>query len=148
MLVLKCRLSDEVNRLPDFRLSLTAEERSRSRHRFTADNGEAVYLNLPRGTHLRGGDLLHEGNLDALVQIVAKPEPILTVMGTTPLDLLRAAYHLGNRHVPLEITPTYLRLAEDQVLAAMLQQLGLQVMNETAPFEPEVGAYQSHSHDA
>ncbi|NJO10283.1 MAG: urease accessory protein UreE [Leptolyngbyaceae cyanobacterium SL_1_1] len=132
--------------MADFSLSLTATERLRSRHRYTADNGTEVYLDLPRGTQLRGGDLLHDGALEPLVQIVAKPEPILTVMGATPPDLLRAAYHLGNRHVPLEITPTYLRLAEDLVLAEMLQRLGLQVMNETAPFEPETGAYQS-SHD-
>ncbi|NEQ30668.1 MAG: urease accessory protein UreE [Leptolyngbya sp. SIO4C5] len=148
VIVLKCRLSDAVSRPPDFSLSLTAEERSRSRRHFTADNGEPVYLNLPRGTQLRGGDLLHDGAMQPLVQVVAKPEPLLTVMAATPLDLLRAAYHLGNRHVPLEITPTYLRLAEDLVLAEMLQRLGLQVMNETAPFEPEAGAYQSGSHDA
>jgi urease accessory protein len=119
---------------------LTAEERTRSRHRFETLAGETVYLQLPRGTVLRDGDLLrsHDG---VLVQVVAKPEPVLTVTAPTPLALLQAAYHLGNRHVSLEITPTALRLSPDPVLRDLLEQRGLQVMEETQPFHPEMGAY-------
>ncbi|MCG8368576.1 MAG: urease accessory protein UreE [Pseudanabaenales cyanobacterium] len=127
-------------------LSLTAEERTRSRHRFSANTGRPVYLNLPRGTVLRGGDLLQsEEEPTVLVRVAAKPEPVITVSGETPFDLLRAAYHLGNRHVSLEITPDYLRLSPDSVLESMLKQLGLKVKAEVAPFEPEAGAY-GHAH--
>lgn len=132
-------------------LSLTAEERTKSRHRFTTDDGQDVHLNLPRGTVLRGGDVLvtPEG---VYVQVRAKPEPVITVTAHTPFDLLRAAYHLGNRHVPLEVAPTYLRFSPDAVLEAMVQQLGLVVTQDEAAFEPESGAYGSpsahtHTHD-
>lgn len=138
-------------------LSLTAEERSRSRHQFETESGQSVYLRLPRGTVLRQGDLLQSADGATVVQITAKPEPVLVVIAQTPLQLLRAAYHLGNRHVPLEVTAGYLRLSPDSVLKAMLEQLGLQVSEAILPFEPETGAYsepssshqphhQSHSH--
>jgi urease accessory protein len=81
-----------------------------------------------------------------LVRVIAKPEPVITVTAQTDLELLRAAYHLGNRHVPLEITPKYLRLSPDTVLQDMLEHLGLQTEAEIAPFQPEMGAYGSHSH--
>lgn len=125
-------------------LALTAEERTRSRHRFTTVSGQTVYLNLPRGTVLRDGDLLTDSIGSAgstRIVVIAKPEPILTVTATSPLLLLRAAYHLGNRHVSLEITSDWLRLSPDPVLEAMLKQLGLFITTEVAPFNPEVGAY-------
>lgn len=126
-------------------LSLTAEERTRSRHHFTTEDDTPIYLQLPRGTTLQEGDILTtETNTDILVKVVAKPEPVLTITSNDPLDLLRAAYHLGNRHVSLEITPTYLRLAPDSVLAGMLLQLGLSVVSEVAPFCPQGGAYSHH----
>ncbi|MBW4651957.1 MAG: urease accessory protein UreE [Kaiparowitsia implicata GSE-PSE-MK54-09C] len=134
-------------------LALTADERTRSRHCFESE-GQAVYLQLPRGTVLQDGDVLMTETGDRTVQIVAKPEPVITVTAETPLQLLRAAYHLGNRHVPLEVTPGYLRLSPDSVLRAMLEQLGVQVSEGIAPFHPETGAYrhgaaadpESHSH--
>ena len=122
-------------------LSLTAEERSRSRHRFETESGQGVYLRLPRGTVLRQGDLLQSEDGATVVQIAAKPEPVMVVSAQTPLQLLRAAYHLGNRHVPLEVTADYLRLSPDSVLKAMLEQMGLQVSEAILPFEPETGAY-------
>jgi urease accessory protein len=70
---------------------------------------------------------------------------VLTVTSQKPVDLLRASYHLGNRHVPLEVSPNYLRLSPDPVLQAMLEQMGVQVQEEVVPFQPETGAY-SHSH--
>lgn len=124
-------------------LSLTADERTRSRHHFVTDDGIPVYLQLPRGTALQEGDLL-SSTTDDIVKIAAKPEPVLTVTSNDSINLLRAAYHLGNRHVSLEITPTYLRLSPDTVLAAMLIQLGLQVVEQVAPFCPQGGAYSHH----
>ena len=125
-------------------LSLTADERTRSRHHFVTDDGTPIYLQLPRGTALQQGDLLSSMAHEILVEIAAKSEPVLTVTSDDSINLLRAAYHLGNRHVSLEITPTYLRLAPDSVLAGMLIQLGLQVVEQVAPFCPQGGAYSHH----
>jgi urease accessory protein len=125
-------------------LSLTADERTRSRHHFVTDDGTPIYLQLPRGTALQQGDLLSSTTDEILIKIAAKPEPVLTVTSNDSINLLRAAYHLGNRHVSLEITPTYLRLAPDSVLAGMLAQLGLDVVEQVAPFCPQGGAYSHH----
>jgi urease accessory protein len=126
-------------------LSLTAEERTRSRYHFITDDDTPVYLQLPRGTALEDGDLLTTETGDVSIEVAAKAEPVLTVTSDDSLNLLRAAYHLGNRHVSLEIAPTYLRLTPDPVLARMLTQLGLKVVVEIAPFRPQGGAY-SHQH--
>jgi urease accessory protein len=128
-------------------LALTAEERTRSHHYFETETGQGLYLRLPRGTVLRHGDVLQSDDGQTLLQIVAQPEPVMTVTATTAIALLRAAYHLGNRHVPLEVTETYLRLSPDPVLKTMLEQMGLQVTAAQLPFAPEAGAYgQAHSH--
>lgn len=145
MLILTQHLKPLANPSVRFTLSLTAEERTRSRHQFCSREGELIQLYLPRGTVLRDGDCLLDEKGENLTRVIAQPEPVLTVVAQTPVDLLRAAYHLGNRHVPLEITPTYLRISADAVLKGMLDHLGLSVVEETAPFQPEVGAY-SHSH--
>ncbi len=126
-------------------LSLTAEERSRSRHPVQTDAGEAVYLHLPRGTTLREGDWL-QAESGELAQVRANSEPVLTVTAERAIDLLQAAYHLGNRHVSLEITETYLRLSPDSVLQDLLNHRGLTVIEEIAPFQPETGAYGHHAH--
>jgi urease accessory protein len=136
-------------------LSLTASDRAKSRHRFTADDGTPLYLNLARGTVLRGGDLLGgdgEGDAGTLIRVVAKPEPVVVVTAASGFDLMRAAYHLGNRHVSLELAADSLKLEPDPVLEAMLAQLGgLELATATLPFEPEAGAYRtgghSHIHD-
>jgi len=143
MLAFTYRLSPNCNAIATLSLSLTAEQRTRSRYRFTTTEGQPVLLHLPRGIVLRDGDRLQADSGEVL-QILARPEPVLTVLASDPLDLLRAAYHLGNRHVPLEIAPTCLRLAPDPVLKAMLEQLGLWVREEIAPFHPEIGAYHQH----
>lgn len=125
-------------------LALTAEERGRSRHSFTSPSGEVWHLQLPRGTVLVDGDLLSSPTGEQ-VRVLAKPEPVLMVTAPHPHALLRAAYHLGNRHVPLEIQPDYLRLSPDPVLADMLRHLGLTVVESVSPFLPEAGAY-GHQH--
>lgn len=124
----------------DFTLSLTAEERTRTRHRFETAEGEVIFLRLPRGTIVKDGDLLQSPTGEVLL-ITAKPEAVFTVTANDSLSLLRAAYHLGNRHVALEVTETYLRLSPDAVLKTMLEQLGVDVKEEVAPFSPEAGAY-------
>ncbi|MFW6359207.1 MAG: urease accessory protein UreE [Chroococcales cyanobacterium] len=144
MLAFTQRLPQSTNVPVSFTLSLSAEERTRSRYRFDSPTGKALFLRLPRGTILQHGDLL-QSEQGEILQILAKPEPVLTVTAKTPFELLRAAYHLGNRHVPLEITPDYLRLSPDSVLKRMLEQLGVTVTEEIAPFFPEIGAY-GHSH--
>ncbi|HEY9904950.1 MAG TPA: urease accessory protein UreE [Candidatus Sericytochromatia bacterium] len=138
-------LSRSVDATVSFTLSLTAQERTRTRHRFETPDGQVLYLRLPRGTVLQDGDLLQSEGGDVVMRIAAKPEPVLTVTSQKPVDLLRASYHLGNRHVPLEVSPNYLRLSPDPVLQAMLEQMGVQVQEEVVPFQPETGAY-SHSH--
>ena len=143
MLTLTQRLPANPQAVVSHTLSLTAEERTRSNYRFETEKGEVLLLRLPRGSVLRDRDLLQSEN-GILVRVIAKPEPVLTVTAKNPLELLRAAYHLGNRHVALEITPTYLRLSADSVLQAMLEHLGLQVTPEIMPLEPEMGAYGHH----
>ncbi|MBE9215911.1 urease accessory protein UreE [Plectonema cf. radiosum LEGE 06105] len=125
-------------------LSLTAEERTRSRYRFPADDGQMVCLCLPRGTILKDGDILEDETNNISIKIIAKPEPVLTVTAQSQLNLIKAAYHLGNRHVKLEITPNYLRLSPSKVLRQMLENLSLQVTEEVLPFQPETGAYGQH----
>jgi urease accessory protein len=145
-IVLTQSVPDASSVRPLLTLALTAEERQRSRHRFTADSGETVFLRLPRGTVLRDGDRLTDEAQTQVVEIRAKAEPVLTVTADTPLALLRAAYHLGNRHVPLEVAPDYLRLSPDPVLEEMLRQLGVEVRSQTTPFQPETGAYGHSGH--
>jgi urease accessory protein len=125
-------------------LVLSAEERRRSRYFCQTDLGDAVLLNLSRGMVLANGDLLSNEALDWWVRVQAKAEPVLRVEAPTPLGLLRAAYHLGNRHVPLELTPQDLKLAPDPVLQDMLEHLGMTVTEVLDTFHPEVGAYSHH----
>lgn len=148
MLTLTQRLPAAPNAVAvSFTLALTAEERARSRHRFETADGQVFLLRLPRGTVLRDGDLLQAEVGGDLVRILAKPEPVLTVTAKTSLDLLRVAYHLGNRHIAIEIASDYLRLSPDSVLQTMLEQLGVEVREEVLPFQPEAGAY-GHHHES
>jgi urease accessory protein len=128
------------------RLSLTAEERSRSRHPHITESGQEVYLQLKRGTNLRHGDRLQAEDDNLIVEILAKPEQVMVVIAVHALDLLQAAYHLGNRHVPLEITDDRLYLLPDPVLQDMLHQRGLNVTIADRPFQPQAGAYESTPH--
>ncbi|ARP82591.1 urease accessory protein UreE [Bordetella genomosp. 8] len=130
-------------------LTLPFESRSRSRLAATLDNGDEVALFLPRGTVLRDGDALVAED-GGLVRVVAAPQPVLRATCVDPHVLLRAAYHLGNRHTPVEVGPDYLQLEHDPVLKDLLLRLGLNVVAIEAPFEPEAGAYgggHKHGHD-
>ncbi len=128
----------------DFTIPLTAEQRDRSRQTIELSSQQKVSFRLPRGTVLEDGDLLQSETQEYFAKIIAKPEPVITVKANSELELIRAAYHLGNRHVPLEITSNYLRLSPDSVLESMLVKLGLEVVEEIAPFYPDKGAYGHH----
>jgi urease accessory protein len=144
MLVLTQRLATASDSVPDLILALSAEERTRSRYLLKTPDGRDISLHLPRGIVLQEGDLLTTDQQNLIVAIAARSESVMTVTAKESLDLLRAAYHLGNRHVKLEVTTVYLRLSPDPVLKSMLIKLGLEVQEEMAPFYPEVGAYGHH----
>lgn len=133
-------------------LRLRYAERCRSRLRVTLEDGTEAGLFLPRGTMLRHGDVL-AGADGTSVQVIAATEALYEVRAAPAsadpaFDLLRAAYHLGNRHVPVQLDPGRLRLERDAVLRDLLLRLGLDVREVTAPFEPEAGAYGGgHRHD-
>jgi urease accessory protein len=129
---------------------LTFEYRRRSRQRLRLDNGEEVALVLNQGTVLHHGDVLVADD-GQLIVVHAAAESVLRVMANTPLALARAAYHLGNRHVPVEISAHELKLEYDAVLQDMLNRLdGLAIERANMRFEPESGAYgggHKHGHD-
>lgn len=133
---------------PQVTVTLTFDARQRSRLHVRLDDGRAAALLLPRGTRLRGGDVLRAGD-GTLVGVRAAAEPVSTARSSDALLLARACYHLGNRHVALEIGAHHLRYLHDHVLDAMLAALGLAVVSESVPFEPEPGAFgggHGHSH--
>ena len=128
------------------RLSLPFEYRCKSRLRATLSSGEEVGLFLERGTILRGGDRL-AANDGRIVAVEAAPEDLAEVRCSDARQLARAAYHLGNRHVAVEVGEDWLRLQRDHVLEGMLLGLGCAVLPVVAPFEPEAGAYApGHQH--
>jgi urease accessory protein len=132
-------------------LTLDFGHRSKSRLRVHLESGSDANLFLPRGTILRGGDKL-QANDGAIIEIVSAPETLLEARCANPLELARAAYHLGNRHVAVQIgvfdSVHWLRIQDDHVLRHMLEGLGAAVHAVYAPFEPEAGAYgHGHAHD-
>ena len=128
-------------------LRLPFEQRQKSRLRAQLDSGEEVGLVLPRGEILRGGDLVTASD-GRIIEVIARPEPLLHVECDTPVALARIAYHLGNRHVPLEVGEGYLRLSPDRVIEQMILGLGARLRKIEAAFEPEAGAYGGgHRHD-
>ena len=128
-------------------LTLPFEQRLKSRLRVMLDDGSEAGLFLARGTTVRDGEYIaSEDGIAVLVK--AAPETVSSVRCDDPQQLARAAYHLGNRHVPLQIGNGLLRYQHDHVLDEMLRGLGLDVQIEQAPFEPEPGAYGSHHHHA
>lgn len=129
------------------KLVLPFQLRNKSRLRTTLENGEEVGLILERGSILRGGELLLADD-GRIVEVVAEPETVSTVHASDAVALCRATYHLGNRHVALQIGDGWVRYQHDHVLDEMVRGLGLAVTVEEAPFEPEAGAYGGHSHSA
>jgi urease accessory protein len=138
MLVVETRC--EAQPQHDEELVLPFELRQKSRLRTRLASGEEMGLFLERGTVLRGGDYL-KSNDGRVILVVAAAEKVLKVTCASAQELTSAAYHLGNRHVPVEVGNGWLRLGADHVLADMLHGLGAKVVEEIAPFEPEAGAY-------
>ena len=132
-------------------LEIDWDLRQKSRFNATDSQGRAVGIFLPRGTLVRGGDVLVAED-GSLIRVIAAGQPVLRITPCvthgTLFDLVRAAYHLGNRHVPIELKPDHLKIEPDHVLADMLRAMHLTVREATEAFEPEGGAYSSagHSH--
>jgi urease accessory protein len=135
-----------VTAAPQDRLILPFDLRQKSRLRARLESGEEVALHLERGGVLRGGEKLATTD-GRVILVVAADEPVSRITAADPLLLTRAAYHLGNRHVPLEIGAGWLQIEHDHVLEHMVIGLGLTVQTALAPFEPEAGAYGHSSHD-
>ena len=125
---------------PDGRLVLPFHLRQKSRLRTRLASGEEVGLFLDRGGILRDGDWLRADDGRHIV-VQAAAEAVMTARAWDPRELARLAYHLGNRHVPLQIGDTWVRLQQDSVLRDLALTLGAQVTEESLPFEPEAGAY-------
>ena len=126
-------------------IALDAHERYRRRIVLKAERGTTFLLDLPRATSLRDGDglLLDDG---AIVRVAGRPEPLVEVAAADARGLARLAWHLGNRHVEMQIAGDALRIRRDRVIEAMLRGLGARITPIEAPFEPEAGAY-AHDHD-
>ena len=130
-------------------VELDWDVRQKSRFDATDSQGRRLGVFLPRGTVVRGGDVLVAED-GSLVRVIAAPQQVLVITPCaghgSPFDLLRAAYHLGNRHVQIELKPDHLKIEPDHVLADMLRAMHLDVREENAPFEPEGGAYAAGGH--
>ena len=130
-------------------IELDWDVRQKSRFDATDSSGRQLGIFLPRGTVARGGDVLVAED-GSLIKVVAAPQPVLRITHCTkhgtPYDLIRAAYHLGNRHVPIELKPDHLKIEPDHVLAEMLRAMHLIVNAVEEAFEPENGAYASGGH--
>ena len=134
-------------------VTLPFERRARSRQRVVLDDGREALIDLPRGTVLRDGSLLADAQGQVLAVCAAR-EGVSIARAADPLVLLRGAYHLGNRHIAVQLGPGWVRYLHDHVLDDMLRGLGLDVDFAQLPFEPEAGAYgpgavsgHAHAHD-
>jgi urease accessory protein len=126
-------------------LTLTFDERHRRRIRMRTDRGEAILLDLPKTVAMSDGDGLRLEN-GRWLEVKAAPEEIVEVRHPDPRQLTRIAWHLGNRHLPTEITVTALRIRPDHVIEALLRGLGAELSRLQTPFQPEGGAYGGHGH--
>lgn len=129
------------------RVLIDFDRRHRRRIVLRTGHGQELLLDLPHAARLRDGDGLElEGG--GVIRVRAQPEPLLEIRARTPADLARIAWHLGNRHLPMQILGTRLRIRADHVIEAMVRGLGGQVTSVKAPFDPEAGAYAGgHHHD-
>ena len=128
-------------------VELDWDVRQKTRFDTLDSQGRRIGVFLPRGTAVRGGDVLVAED-GSLIKVIAAPQPVLVITHCTQhgtaFDLTRAAYHLGNRHVPIELQPDHLKIEPDHVLAAMLRSMHLIVREAEQAFEPEGGAYGAH----
>ncbi len=124
--------------------------RQKSRFDATDSSGRQLGIFLPRGAVVRGGDVLVAED-GSLIKVIPRDQKVLLIQYCTkhgtPFDLIRAAYHLGNRHVPIELKPDHLKIEPDHVLAEMLRAMHLIVTEVETTFEPEGGAYSAQPHN-
>ena len=144
-------LNQRTQALANDSVALAYDERKRSRLKVTLASGRDAGIFLERGDHLQGGDKLAAEDGSAIIEILAAPEKLIEAVADSPLLFARAAYHLGNRHVPVQIISSEnggkLRFQTDHVLAEMIRGLGCKVAETEAPFQPESGAYGgAHQH--
>jgi urease accessory protein len=146
-------LNQRTERSANDSVALAYDERKRSRLRVTLASGLEAGIFLEPGDHLRDGDRLLAEDGTSVVAIVAAPERLIEACAATPLLFARAAYHLGNRHVPVQVvceasdaSGGRLRFQADHVLAEMVRGLGCAVSETEAPFQPEAGAYAAGGH--
>jgi urease accessory protein len=126
-------------------ISLDAHERHRRRVMLRAERGTKFLLDLPKATALHDGDglVLDDG---AVVRVIGRPEPLVEIAAADPHELARLAWHIGNRHIDVEIVGDRLRIRRDHVIEDMLRGLGARLTPLDAPFNPEHGAYDQHGH--
>jgi urease accessory protein len=127
------------------RVVLDADDRNRRRIALTGEGGTAVLLDLPQPVQLRDGDglVLDDG---AIVRVAGAPEALIEIAARTPLDLVRLAWHLGNRHTDVQFVGAALRIRHDHVLEEMVRGLGATVRDLEAAFDPEPGSDHGHEH--
>lgn len=150
MIILTKKFANTIDVKPNLTIFLTAEERQKVKQKIQkktslSEEITTIKLNLDRGFIINSGDILTNEVEDIFVEVKAEVEPVITVSADSSLKLLKAAYHLGNRHVSLEIGTDYLRFSPDRVLESMLVKMGFQITSELSSFSPETGAY-SHIH--
>src|SRR5712672_4624641 len=124
---------------------LDFDDRHRRRMAMRGTRGLEFLLDLENATVLRGGDAVVLDD-NRLIEVVAAPEPLIEIRGNDPQHLVRVAWHLGNRHLPTQITAKGLRIRRDHVIEAMVKGLGARVIEIEAPFDPEGGAYAGGGH--
>lgn len=131
-------------------VELDWDVRQKSRFDALDSTGRRLGVFLPRGTLLRGGDVLVAED-GSLIRVIAAPQPVMVIRPCSAqgsaFDLMCAAYHLGNRHVPIELQPDHLKIEPDHVLADMLRAMHLRVEQLDAAFEPVGGAYAARTHE-
>jgi urease accessory protein len=137
------------DRTADDRVLIDFDRRHRRRILLATETGEEVLLDLPQAVRLRDGDALEAAD-GRLIRVVAKPEPLLEIHAHEPAELVRIAWHLGNRHLPVQLLGDRIRIRTDHVIAEMVHGLGGHAHALEAPFDPEGGAYAGghhHHHD-
>jgi urease accessory protein len=127
-------------------IALDAHERHRRRIVLTTERGTKFLLDLPQAAALRDGDglLLDDG---AIVRVAGRPEPLAEIAAANASELARLAWHIGNRHIDVQIAGDRLRIRRDHVIEDMLRGLGARITPIEAAFNPEGGAYAHHHHD-
>jgi urease accessory protein len=127
-------------------VTLAFLDRHRRRIRLVTDSGSPFRLDLARTQHMSEGDGLELDN-GSYIRVRAAVEPVIEIAAPTASDLLRIAWHIGNRRLPLQALEHRLRIRADHVIAAMVEGLGGQIVWRDAPFDPEVGAYAGVEHN-